>query len=126
MKRYLLIAVGFGFVALALAGVVLPVLPTTPFLLVAAACFAKSSKRCHQWLLNNKLFGPILHNWHHRRCIPLKAKRIAMLSIIVFGGSSVIMLPNVYGQIATIVLLLIGFLVVYNLKVCQSTEPSHK
>ena len=119
MKRYLLIVVGFGFVALALAGALLPVLPTTPFLLVAAACFAKSSKRCHNWLLNNKLFGPILHNWHHRRCIPLKAKRVAVLSIIIFGGFSLIFaVPNVIGKIATAVLLAIGLAVVLSLKTC--------
>jgi len=44
-------------------GIVLPLLPTTPFILLAAFCFARSSKRCHGWLVNHKVFGPIITNW---------------------------------------------------------------
>lgn len=119
MKRFFYLIVGFGFIAIAIAGLALPVLPTTPFLLVAAGCFAKSSRRCHQWLLNNKLFGAIILNWQTRRCIPQKSKRVAVLSIAIFGGVSVLFLvPNLYGQLATLLLLLIGLWVVLSLKTC--------
>ncbi|WNC69228.1 YbaN family protein [Thalassotalea nanhaiensis] len=123
MKRFLYLAVGFGFVALAIIGIVLPVLPTTPFLLVAAACFAKSSTRCHKWLINNKLFGPIIHNWQKNRCIPKKAKSIAVLSIVIFGSFSVFLaVPNIYGKLATSILLAIGLYVVLSIKTCPNLK----
>ena len=55
--RYLLIVFGTFFLFLGLIGIILPLLPTTPFLLLAAACYARSSKKYHSWLLKNKLFG---------------------------------------------------------------------
>jgi hypothetical protein len=74
---------GIIFVGLAILGVVLPILPTTPFLLVAAACFAKSSPEMQRKLLANKTFGPMIHDWQKYRSIPRKAKRIALLTIIL-------------------------------------------
>ena len=123
MKRFLYLVVGFGFVALAIIGIALPVLPTTPFLLVAAACFAKSSKRWHKWLINNKLFGAIIHNWQQNRCIPKKAKAIAVCSILIFGSFSVLLaVPNIYGKLATIGLLAIGLSVVLSIKTCPGKQ----
>ena len=80
--RHLYLALGFVFVALAVAGVVLPVLPTTPFLIVAAGCFARSSPRLERRLLAHPRFGPALLAWRERRAIPRKAKFLALL-----GGS---------------------------------------
>ncbi|TRX53421.1 YbaN family protein [Thalassomonas sp. M1454] len=119
MKRVLLILLGFSFVALAALGAFLPVLPTTPFLLLAATCFAKSSKRCHQWLLNNKLFGPIIENWQLNRCIPAKAKILAISSIVFFGSISLYTLQhNTYALMGTSVLLFIGLFVVIHIPTC--------
>ncbi len=72
--RALLVAAGFLCVGLGLAGLVLPVLPTTPFLLLAAGCFARSSPRFHRWLLAHRVFGPIVSEWESHRAIPWKAK----------------------------------------------------
>lgn len=120
MKRVLLILLGFSFVALAAIGAFLPVLPTTPFLLLAAACFAKSSVRCHQWLLSNKLFGPIIANWQSHRCIPAKAKIIAITSIVLFGSFSVFAIhQNIYILIPTLALLLTGLFVVIRIPICR-------
>lgn len=106
-------------VGLALLGIFLPVLPTTPFLLVAAACFAKSSPKWHQWLLSHKLFGPFLVNWQKNRCISLKTKLFAMMCIITFGSYSLYMLMNKpILQIITATLLLIGFATVARIKIC--------
>jgi uncharacterized protein len=63
LRRGLLLTAGVLFVALALVGVVVPVLPTTPFLLLAAACFLRSSRRMHRWLLGNRLFGEYLRRY---------------------------------------------------------------
>jgi uncharacterized membrane protein YbaN (DUF454 family) len=82
-KMLLLKITGIFFVGLAILGVVLPILPTTPFLLVAAACFAKSSPEMQQKLLENKTFGPLIHDWQKYRSIPRKAKRIALLTIVL-------------------------------------------
>lgn len=75
--------------ALGVLGVFLPVLPTTPFMLLAAACFARSSPRFHRWLLNNPTFGPIIDEWHSHRSIPYRAKRTALLLIALSFGVSI-------------------------------------
>jgi uncharacterized membrane protein YbaN (DUF454 family) len=66
-------------VVLAILGVFLPLLPTTPFLLLASACYLRGSKSMHRWLLNNALFGEYLRNVEEKRGIPVKAKAIALL-----------------------------------------------
>jgi len=76
--RYLLIVFGTVFLALGLIGIVLPVLPTTPFLLLASACYARSSKKFHNWLLSNKWFGSYIKNYQKGKGIPLKVKIMAI------------------------------------------------
>jgi hypothetical protein len=80
--RAVLVAAGFVSVALGIAGLVLPVLPTTPFMLLAAACFARSSPRFHRWLLQHRTFGPIVAEWEAHRAIAWKTKlwAIALMS----------------------------------------------
>ncbi len=72
-----------GTVALLLGalGIVLPLLPTTPFLLVAAFSFARSSDRCHQWLLDHKIFGRIIKNWNAHGAIDKRTKIIGTSSM---------------------------------------------
>lgn len=87
---------GLGLLAVALGviGVVLPVLPTTPFMLLAAGCFAKSSPRLHGWLVAHPLFGPPLRNWAERGAIAPGAKRAAALAMAgVFAVSLVLRVP---------------------------------
>tara|TARA_R110002072_G_scaffold78584_1_gene182087 strand:- start:2849 stop:3274 length:426 start_codon:yes stop_codon:yes gene_type:complete len=76
-RKAALIVLGWGFVALGVVGVVLPVLPTTPFMLLALWCFARSSQRFHDWLYHHKLFGPPLQKWERHRVIPMPAKVFA-------------------------------------------------
>ena len=76
--RGLFLVLGLVFVALAFIGAFLPVLPTTPFLILAAACFARSSRRLELRLLNHPRFGPLLRDWRLRRAIPRKAKMLSL------------------------------------------------
>jgi hypothetical protein len=76
--------VGVAAVALAIAGVVLPLLPTTPFLLIAAWAFGKSSPRLHGWLLGHPRFGPLINDWRRHGAIPRRAKYLALL---LMGGA---------------------------------------
>ena len=80
--RGMFIAAGSVCVALGLVGLFLPLLPTTPFLLLAAACYARGSRRFYDWLLANRTFGPLIHEWREHRSIPYKTKlsAIALMS----------------------------------------------
>ncbi|CAB0920335.1 hypothetical protein FRC0418_02252 [Corynebacterium diphtheriae] len=62
MIKPLLLAIGCVSVTLGVAGVILPLVPTTPFLLLAGVCFAKSSDRFHTWLMEHRILGPYIHN----------------------------------------------------------------
>jgi uncharacterized membrane protein YbaN (DUF454 family) len=73
-----------GLVALALGaiGIALPLLPTTPFVLLAAFAFAQSSAKLHQWLLDHNVFGPLIDNWHRYGAISRRAKVVSVVSMI--------------------------------------------
>lgn len=86
--RMVLMAVGFVSLGLGIVGLVLPVLPTTPFVLLASVCFARSSPRFHAWLLNARLFGPLIRNWDESRSFSKRAKTSAVASIAIVGGGS--------------------------------------
>ncbi|GGD08718.1 DUF454 family protein [Franconibacter pulveris 1160] len=83
MQRTILLIIGWLAVALATLGVVLPLLPTTPFLLLAAWCFARSSPRFHDWLLYRSWFGGYLRFWQQHRAMPPGAKPRAVAFILI-------------------------------------------
>ena len=72
--RWLLLGIGWISVALGIIGIFLPVLPTTPFLLLAAACFVRSSRRVYIWLVTHPRLGPWIRDYLDGEGIPLKAK----------------------------------------------------
>ena len=88
--RLLWVVLGLGCVGLGLVGVVLPLLPTVPFMLLAAFCFARSSERLHGWLLSHRHFGPPIMDWQEQGAISPRAKRIATGSILLVLALSVI------------------------------------
>ncbi len=86
--RWLLWLTGSVALVLGLIGVVLPGLPTTPFILLAAACYAKASPRLHGWLLNHRLLGPMVRDWETHRSLTRRSKTVAQVSMVVMVGLS--------------------------------------
>jgi uncharacterized membrane protein YbaN (DUF454 family) len=84
--RPLLFVLGWLLFGVGFIGVFVPVLPTTPLMLLALWCFSRSSDRFHDWLYTHKHFGPPLQLWHKHRVIPLAAKLVAL---VFMGGSLV-------------------------------------
>lgn len=72
---------GILFLALGLVGVLLPVVPTTPFLIVAAACFSRGSRKIHHWLLHHRKFGPPIRDWQENRVIRTRHKVVATVMV---------------------------------------------
>ena len=88
-KRYirlLLIISGFLSIFLGILGIFLPVLPTTPFMLLAAGCFVRSSDRCYTWLISNKWLGKYIHNYRQGKGLPQKSK----VFILIFLWSTIL------------------------------------
>lgn len=86
----LLLVLGIFFTGLGFLGIFLPVLPTTPFLLLAAACFARSSEKFYRWLLGNPWFGPYIKNYREKRGIPVRIK-VYSISLLWFTISLTIL-----------------------------------
>lgn len=119
MKRHFYKPLGFAFLGLGLAGIVLPVLPSTPFVLLAAWLFARSSDKWHQRLLDSELFGPMIRNWEQRRCMSSRTKAMALISMLAAGTASIVFAMESTGwRAATAVLLLIGAAVVLSIRTC--------
>ncbi|MCI2392933.1 YbaN family protein [Aliiroseovarius sediminis] len=95
MHRYVYLTMGWGAVALGLIGVLLPVVPTTPFLLVAAFAFSKSSPKTRAWLIDHPHFGPAIRDWEVRGAISRRAKTLAAsMMALVFVLSAVLGAPG--------------------------------
>lgn len=92
--RILLVCLGSLALALGVLGIFLPVLPTTPFLLLAAACYARASERFYRWLLRNPTFGPTIREWRHHRSIPRRTKRVAIALMAVSITASIVLLSR--------------------------------
>ncbi|NRA53300.1 MAG: YbaN family protein [Gammaproteobacteria bacterium] len=82
--------IGVISLILGVIGIVLPLLPTTPFLLLSASCFAKSSDKFYQWLINHRWFGSYIQNYRSGRGLPLKVKCTTIALLWLSIGSSVI------------------------------------
>jgi uncharacterized membrane protein YbaN (DUF454 family) len=87
--RWIYASAGVIFVIVGGIGAVLPLLPTTVFMLLAAACFARSSPRFYQALINNKSIGPVITEWEQHRCMPRHIKKRALVLIFITFSISI-------------------------------------
>jgi hypothetical protein len=81
LKNHLFIALGFISLVLAIIGIFIPLLPTTPFLLLSAALFFRGSQRLYDWLINHKIFGEYIRNFREYKAIPLSTKVFAVATL---------------------------------------------
>ena len=124
LNRYLLISLGWLCVILGAIGAFLPILPTTPFLILALACFSKSSPRFHKMLLNNKWFGPILQEWEKNKTVSRHIKLRAMALVIISFSISILILSGRSGL--QLMLVAIGFSALWLIYRLNESEPPAK
>jgi uncharacterized membrane protein YbaN (DUF454 family) len=103
--RALLIIAGTVSLVFAAIGLVLPLLPTTPFLLLAVACYCRSSERLYTWLINNKWFGAYIKNYREGKGIPLKTKVFAVTVLwVTISISALVLVPILIVQVVLLVI----------------------
>ena len=120
MHKPLLIILGIIFVALAVLGIFLPVLPTTPLLLLALACFAKSSEKLHDWLLSHNTLGPPIKQWHETRSIPLRVKIIALITICISAIVTMLNVESFNLKVIFAAVLIIPVVIILKIKTTES------
>ena len=110
--RAVLLVVGTTSLILGVIGIFLPVLPTTPFILVAAACYARASTRLYTWLLGQKSLGPIITEWRRSRSLPAGMKTRALVLVVVTFAVSIVLIDSLFvrGVLVVIAAILLTFL----------------
>lgn len=108
LSRRVLIIAGSFFVGLGILGIFLPLLPTTPFLLLAAACYVRASERFYNWLLNNKWLGNYIKNYREGKGIPLKGKVLSISLLWITIGYSVVFVVHIFLVRIILILIAIG------------------
>lgn len=99
VKKYLLVLAGSISLVLGVIGIMIPVLPTTPFLLLASFCYLRSSKRLYDWMLNNRVFGSYIYNYLTYRAIKRSVKVVTLILLWLTLAVSIVLVSNVYLRI---------------------------
>ncbi|WP_319535166.1 YbaN family protein [uncultured Vibrio sp.] len=107
MKRYFFNTVGGLCILLGIAGIALPLLPTTPFILLASACFVRGSPTFNHWLHNHHTFGPILYNWNQNKAVEPKVKQRGAIFIVISFTISIFVAPVVWVKIVLLVMAIV-------------------
>ncbi|WP_162047592.1 YbaN family protein [Vibrio taketomensis] len=107
VQRLFLNFIGGLSLCLGFLGIFLPVLPTTPFVLLASACFMRSSPSFHRWLNQHPTFGPIISNWHQHRAVTRKVKLRGVLAMVLSFSFSIYIVSHNWLKIMLIVMLVI-------------------
>ena len=107
IKKYFYIGIGFITLILGIIGVILPILPTTPFLLITSFCFAKGSEKFHNWFINTKLYKKHLESFVKERAMTLKEKVVLLTFVNIMLAFPLIMVDVLPMRITIIVLIII-------------------
>ena len=99
--RYLWLAAGIASLVLGAIGIVLPFLPTVPFVILAAFCFSKGSRRMERWLLEHPKLGPMVHDWREHHAVPLRAKQLATVMMAISCTGTWLLAPLRFAWIPT-------------------------
>lgn len=120
--RWLWIIAGSISLSLGIVGIFLPLLPTTPFLLLTAACYARGSSRLHNWLLNNKLFGKYIRNYREGKGIPARSKGLALTLLwLTIGFSIFYVIPILIVQIILLTIATLVSIYIISLPTLRTT-----
>ena len=120
IKRVLFFIAGSICLALGIIGIVLPILPTTPFLLLAAACYASSSEKAYNWMLNNKVFGKYIRDYREGKGLPVKIRIITITLLWITIIISIIFIKILWVQV---LLLIIAILVSIHVALIRPKKP---
>ena len=107
-KKALLISTGTFFVGIGIVGMFVPILPTTPFLLIAAALYARSSQKFYNWLINNKFFGKYIRNYREGKGVPLKIKIFTISLLWITIGCSAFIAVDIFFVRIILIIVAIG------------------
>jgi uncharacterized membrane protein YbaN (DUF454 family) len=118
--KFFLNLVGMLALALGIAGLFLPLVPTTPFLLLASACFMRGSERMHRWLLGNRVFGKAIRDYEEKRAVPRRAKIAGIFVLWASMSISIYLMPPVWLKL---MLVAIGAAVTIYLWRLRTLEP---
>lgn len=110
LLRYILIVVGFISLGLGVVGIVLPILPTAPFLLLTSYCFVKSSKRFNQWFLNTKIYKKHLEPFLKTKSMTLKGELILLLGVSCMLITTLLLVNNLTVTIILTILIFFKYL----------------
>lgn len=122
MKRTILLVIGWLCFFIGIIGVVIPLLPTTPFLLVTAALFAKSSKRCEAWLVSSKVYKRYVTPFKQQGGLTLKKKLEILLLVYTVLFISALLVPHVHARIALAVVAFVKLIVLIKLPTAKRGE----
>jgi uncharacterized membrane protein YbaN (DUF454 family) len=120
IKKYLLIFSGTVSLILGIVGVFLPVLPTTPFLLLASFCYLRSSDRMYNWLINHKIFGSYIYCYLEFKAVPLKTKVGAIIFLWLTLTISMFIISSMF---MSILLSIVGVAVTAHLLILKTMSP---
>ncbi len=126
MKRTILIIIGWLAIVLGTLGVFLPLLPTTPFILLAAWCFSRSSPRFHHWLLNRSWFGPYLRHWQQHKAMPPGARPRAIAVIIITFALSLWLVKILWVRILLLVMLVCLLFFLWRIPVVDTEQQKEQ
>ena len=101
--RTTFILMGHASIAVGFVGIFVPLLPTTPFVLLAAVCYSRGSDRFHTWLHQHPRFGPMIHSWREHRAIGVRAKVVAVITVVASITFSVIRLDVPWNVVAVFI-----------------------